>query len=209
MSKMLIVSWNLEYTIEPLKYSKRLQEIYTNLIKMDADILCLQECTDDMIQKLGEIYTLLGTSLSHCGTIAVFYKPNLVQNVNMEVEQMDGCLICRFTDFILINVHLAPYPYNNKKRENQLHKVLEHTENTRKIIIGDTNMQSNETIESFNDVALDNSVYDTTWNESYFNDAKNNKERFDRVYSNFKINNFKVYQEFSHLSDHQPIRVNI
>lgn len=202
----MILSWNLEYTIEPLKYSKRLQEIYDHIIKFNADILCLQECTEDMIIKLSEKYKLAGTSQSHSGIIAVFYKSKLLTGV----EEIDGCLICRFPEFILVNVHLVPFPYNSKKREIQLNKALEflNTEkNARKIIIGDTNMQKHENIKSFTDVALANCVIDTTWNESYFNETKNNMERFDRVYSNFNIDNFKVYKEFNHLSDHQPISI--
>jgi hypothetical protein len=104
-----VVSFNVFSSIQDLKKNETLRQI-SHLKYIDADILFLQECSEEIQTKLLD-YDYLYTP-SHCGHTYLLIKKKLNPIINEYVCQ-DGIIISWIStiigDFILGSLHMIPY----------------------------------------------------------------------------------------------------
>ena len=179
----------------------RSENILRTVRSISPDILVLQEASEYFLNLLTE-YIEHTRTISHGGIVVILTKKNIV--VSNTKKYNDYATSIYLHNISIINCHLCPGVKNQKMREIQLSSLPK--ENC--IIIGDMNMNKNQNFQSDNmkDIALQFSNNKDTWFYSYFENGSKVSRRYDRVYSDVKINSFSVTGHRNE-SDHMPILI--
>lgn len=206
---MKILSWNIYMYIrkyDPVGYT----ELIINEIKyLNRDILFLQETSEYFLSELfkNTDYIEVAKVLTHGGYCVTCVKKGISVEINsIRVYQQTG-IYCKIENVSMVNCHLVPYK-NEKMRQIQIEYFAKSKPS---LIIGDTNMSETETITGYRDAAIESKDVKNTWFCKYFNKHSDIEKRYDRVYMNNNIKNytFSTHTEYSYLSDHVPISIEI
>ncbi len=211
---MKVMSWNiLTYLNKGQDMVKKVENIINEIVKINPDILLLQEVSDYFTEQLTikTSYKFLIKTINHAGFCSLFLRDDL-NNENIIVKKhYDTGVSIQIDDITIANCHLAPYRQNQEFRFSQLKDIVDRTTTPNIILMGDMNMGRDQSFnyKNFEDIAIQFNNTEDTWFASYFNSYSTHKNRYDRVFSNMKIKEYNVYQEYKHLSDHIPISIEI
>jgi len=205
---MKIVSWNIN--MDPMGSNNgdlflRMDLIINSIKNLNADILLLQESSNFFLHELKKKleYHLIISNQSHCGLISILIKPkDMIKLKNFDKIKNYAASI-NFDGFLIFNCHLSPYKFEKECRKNCLNHII----GDKRIIVGDMNMDDSEFFENeiLKDIGLKENKLDSTWNLSFFKNGSNVRKRYDRLFTDFEVENFKVHNEFHGQSDHLPL----
>ena len=188
---MLILSWNI--------YNGGNIEITKEILKISADILCLQEVTDTFLKSLTESYTLQGKVQTHCHFCTLLTKKNLKCNTVQTYFQ--SAVSCVIDDTTYVSCHLVPYYNNQQFRLEQLQNILKRITTKKIIIAGDMNMSRDQTFNDLQDVG--STTDESTWFKSFFESESVVSSRYDRIFTNV-TGKYSII-DVKNLSDHLPV----
>jgi len=204
---MKLLSWNiLIYITKDQDIITKTQHLIEEIIKIDPDVLLLQEASEYFLTQLCSNSTYIRTTevLTHGGLCCTLIKNHILIS---NVKQIDTTGVSiQIDNLTIINCHLVPYYKNQLFRVNQVkHLLLPNT-----ILMGDMNMNNNQHLEhnGIYDVAvsLEKKLSDT-WFLSYHNKHSTISKRFSRVYTDKQVLSYQVYNTYKYLSDHIPISI--
>ena len=204
---MKLLSWNiLIYITKDQDIITKTQHLIEEIIKIDPDVLLLQEASEYFLTQLCSNSSYIRTTevLTHAGLCTTLIKNHILIS-NVKKIDTTGVSI-QIDDLTIINCHLVPYYNNQLFRVNQVkHLLLPNT-----ILMGDMNMNNNQYLEhdGIYDVAvsLEKKLSDT-WFLSYHKKDSTISKRFSRVYTNKQVLSYQVYNTYKYLSDHIPISI--
>ncbi|AYV78108.1 MAG: hypothetical protein Edafosvirus5_26 [Edafosvirus sp.] len=205
--------------------SKRKDQIIKYIVGVDADIICLQEVTDIVLEDLKKL-PLFQMVCTDCkdNNVVILTKYKIIssvlikfnfnkQAIFMKISTKDGFIIQ------LIGVHLTSSMsrHSIEKRKKQIAMIMATKELDMKlptVILGDFNVESDsemqDSLAKFTDVGLKYgsvNTYDPSNNKlAFLVSPDKTSKRLDRIYINslFNINKFVVKNDLLH-SDHFPI----
>lgn len=170
------------------------------LKKIDADIMCLVECRQDITEHF-EKYIEICSNKSHCGFMKLFIHKRICNNKKpiIEIEKHKQYILSIidtiFGKIIIGVLHFVPEKDNNSKREIALCSINDYCNKHKYpcIIGGDTNMRDLEKYETdFEDAwqKCAKEKYYLTWPNRNYDDKYsnlkpqkvNNDFRFDRFF---------------------------
>lgn len=195
-----IMSWNVNMFLRNTDLISRGEDILRTIIHHDPDICFLQEVSKIYLKEIENksCYTVTSYTKSHCGLTAILVKSHVKLNV---IRNDVGFILADFNGTMIANCH---FDNNQDYRRKQLMNLKIMNPN---IIIGDLNFKENESIDGYDDLGIKEQIH--TWNHSFFVRGSKIKKRFDRVYTNVAVDNFRVLNEWSGESDHVPIMIEI
>lgn len=186
-SKMKVLSWNINTFIG---VNSEFKNIVSYILDINPDILCLQECNEEIIDILKNNWIFVGKTKTHGGWCSTFSK---FQATDIVIYDKIG-IQCKINNVVIGNCHLAPYACNTPFRKYQLQNF-----NDVDILCGDMNDQ--EHIMHPNYI---NAVNFDTWFLKYFDSTKNITKKYDHVYHT-KAFDITVNSIYNGYSDHSPI----
>ena len=222
MDSFKIISYNI---LNDKSLNTRIGDIVSYLLSTDADIICLQEVSDDFINviKSNDIlqkYELAITDLKS-NNIVILSKFTINQISLIQLNFHKQAIKITISDkndmdVDIVGIHLTS-DYKSRaddKRREQLSIILNQlNKSSQNIIIGDFNMTTN-TIPLLDNEFIDSYGSDMTYTYdpqtntlAKLNTSSGNPERFDRIYyskKTFYQTQYKVRNELM-CSDHYPI----
>lgn len=205
---MLILSWNINMYI--LKNGgdliSRTENIIRIIKKLNPDMLLLQEASKYFVFELLQLkdYKQHVSVLTHGGYCIILAKPKIKVTKCIKFK-LNGCGVIVNDNIKIINCHLTPYFKNHKLRL----EVFKQMEDEKTIIMGDTNMDNTQGVDSILKDVGKNMVSKDTWHLSFFENGSEITKRYDRVFTDLKVSNFCVYDNYHGNSDHDPISINL
>jgi endonuclease/exonuclease/phosphatase family metal-dependent hydrolase len=225
---MRILSWNIYFDDESGK--ERYPLILDELLKLNSDIICLQEVTNDFLKvlKTGESlnhYTIFYDESCTSYQNIILYRVGIVSSGRLKLSSRMNrhAPYIRFKggehEFTLVNVHLESMFEDTQIRLDQLREIEDHFREVENLIIcgdmnfGDKDQENTEVLKRYKLVAKDDTraTYDIEKNTlaSITRFAEEGSRRLDKFVfrGEFNLKNYELYELSS--SDHFPISVEI
>lgn len=209
---MKILSWNLNIPIfsEMVSQSERVCEIILNL---DCDVLCLQECSQNIIDILAksDIYNHVKMIHNLNGYIVILVKKHLmssteyIRNEKQSKFFPDPILTVKIGDVYITNVCMTNGNLKGVLSLEQKNLMISKYDKPNSVLIGDFGTSSEDLVcGSIHDIKQSDQ---DTWYTSLHESGDEISKRHDRCFTNIKEATMKTLTEFKGQCEHVPIQV--